>query len=187
MSIVLLSALLGGCYSESDYGGDGQLVDRGWSAANDRYVLDLGPVGGNEATYHLKKLPAMEMTVGFVLVGKGGDCLADSKPINPMVETYLLSEAGEEVISEAALLREWVWSESTLCDGAFLYRAGESVEKAVGDGTTTFERVQIKASEGWGTYFTPMRNASYRLRVKVFPAPTGSYSLRVVAKSGGWK
>lgn len=42
--IGVVSLMLTGCYSESDYSGDGQLIDYGRYVAKDRYVLNLGNV-----------------------------------------------------------------------------------------------------------------------------------------------
>ena len=176
-----------GIFLNSSYGGDGKLTDNGFFAATDRYVLDLGPIVEIDSEFIINDLPSEEFTIGLSMPGNSKKCLPKEKQFNPIVKLSLETSDNVEVISEQAMLADWVWSEKGLCQGAFIYRRGKSKERKLSSGGFTYERINIKSSKGWGTYFVPKNEESYRLKLSLSETPGNEFNLSLIAKGGGWK
>jgi len=176
-----------GIFINSSYGGDGKLTDNGLFAATDRYVLDLGPINDTDSEFIISDLPSVEFTIGLSMPGNSKKCLPEEKQFNPIVKLSLETSDNVEVITEQAMLTDWIWSEKGLCQGAFIYRRGESKERKLSSGGFTYERVNFKSSNGWGTYFIPKNGKSYRLKLSLSEAPSNEFNLSLIAKTGGWK
>ena len=186
--------LVGGC-EQSRYQGDGTLSDAGPFAANDRYVLDLGPFDmsrPNQKSYEMSGLPETEFTVGIDVtsVGPRQTPIYDEKPLSVSVTLRLTNERGETVISQTKRLNTWTWSGAIgRSEKSFVYLRGEAREIALGGGTTTYKNIGVAADGGWGTYFTPRSNGRYRLYVATLTTEpnASSFNARILAESGGWK
>lgn len=173
--------------SAARYRGDGTLVDHGPGDAGHRYALDLGPIEVGESRFALAGLPPAEFTLGFEITGPVGECLHETRPIDPRVSLRMENESGEAVIAEDAPLRDWVWSGSVLCDRAFVYRVGQTEQILLATGASSSHRVGAGPAGGWGTRFTPRRSDTYRLAVRVSPSSLEPYRLRLKAETAGWK
>ena len=176
-----------GAFLNSSYGGDGKLTDNGLFAANDRYELDLGPINDAESEFIISDLPSVEFTIGLSMQGNSLKCLPEKKQFNPTVTLRLETSDNVEVISEQAKLIDWAWSEKGLCKGAFIYLRGKSKEIKLSSGGFNYERINIKSSSGWGTYFVPKKWKSYRLKLSLSETPGHKFNIRLIAKAGGWK
>ena len=115
-SVLGLSLALTACgYSGSSYRGDGTLVDRGWFAGSDRYVLGLGVADltkPGKRLYTMANLPPERLAVGFqILPPSSSERLGQDRqlPFNPVVRLQMTSPSGV-LISEARPVNEWVLS-----------------------------------------------------------------------------
>ncbi len=189
LSIVSLTA----CYSVASYRGDGRLYDAGWYAVYGRFLLDLGRVETPEeiVRYRLVGLPATELTLGLQIESLSTkEARTEAERLAVTAELRLIDERGEVVIDELAPLAEWVWTGgmsapdvSYLSDSSFAYRAGRTREVPTKRGGVRSEKVNEKASSGWGTFFHPRTREEYSLEVRL---PGGRefcerYEVRVVA------
>lgn len=170
-SIALFAGtLLVGCYGESDYSGDGRLVDHGLLSATDRYVLELGslPLTTQGAkTYRIESLPSRRFVIGIELrksLNSGG--VLEDRPVDAVLAVELKNSKGETLVRRKGKLREWTWSVHSPGDYAFIYGEGKE-----------------------NTFFIPTNAERYELKVEIgVPDPNAShYSPKLVAKSGGWK
>ena len=126
--IGLMVLAIQGC-SCDPYSGDGTFTDRGGSAANNRYVLNLGRISLTEVAKHrfdFHGLPNERFIVGFDVRGEPirDQPIGKTKPIDAIVEMTLMTDDGKLVIEENEHLRDWIWSYGEP-DVAFIYRAGE--------------------------------------------------------------
>lgn len=162
--------LLGSCFAEWRYDGDGQLVDNGMWAATDRYVLDLGALdltsGGAPRRMRMSHLPETEFFAGIQITP-----LTDLESLpedlgSAVVSMRLANTKGDTVMSVSKPLREWRKSSSRVETDAFLY-----------------VRDDLSSS------FTPMNGNTYWITVSVVPDQSGPARLqaRLILKSGGWK
>jgi hypothetical protein len=184
-------ALLG-C-SAGHYTGDGRLSDKGWAAAHDRYVLDLGEIDLNARSRIVKKLAGLPPGVTFAIGLSVGETAPNSTaPMTPklsaVVRLTVISGDGTLIIAEEAPLNEWVTSQAVGSSEAFLYRRGRSVDVPLPDGAATHSPVDVRPDGGWGSYFTTASGAEYSLTLEVMsgeapPVP----QTRLVAKGGSWK
>ena len=153
------------------YLGDGRVTDLGW--CNPVYKIDLGPVDLTHLgtyTYRLVGLPDKELTVGFEII-EAKPNTSDARPSNPSVVCLELKTSDDRtVVSEYGPLNAWVWSYSQNDPVSFLYRYGEERHIPLKDGSIHTEKVGVKADGGWGTYFSPMRMATYTLTLNIVEA-----------------
>lgn len=171
----VLSMALVGCDGAASYRGDGKLTDTGFTAAHQRYVLDLGTVDlGKQARheYRLAGLPREEFTVGIRTASTqtpDGRRLFDVKPFNAKVKLELTSDKSGKVFAIADDLRAWTWNEAR-DTYVFLYGRGDERQPS-------------------STDFTPKSGDSYRLVLEVVtPDPaTAQYNFSLLAVGGGWK
>jgi hypothetical protein len=66
---------------------------------------------------------------------------------------------------------------------------GEQREIPIGAGTVRLERANIKADEGWGTYFVPRQDGRYTIDLNIHGQDPAAKidNVRLVAYGGGWK
>jgi hypothetical protein len=158
---IALIALMGGIAACASYSGDGTFSDRGIGALYERYSLDLGPVQLGvpwRREYAMSNLPNGEFTVGLRLSPSD----ADKAVAQAVVRLLLTNEKGEVVFQVNRPLSNWVRGGS-LSDGApFLYIRGVNNEIPIAGGGVRLEPI-AGPDGGWGTYFSPRPNGSYRL------------------------
>jgi hypothetical protein len=172
---IVLLLTIAGCDGSASYRGDGNLVDRGFSTAHERYVLDLGAVDlGARARreYKLSGLPGEEFTLGLRTQSTrtpDGKSLFDAKPLKARVKLELTSERTGKVVAIEDDLRSWTWNEARDLY-VFLYGRGDKHQPS-------------------STSFTPKSWESYRLSLEVLtPDPSASqYGFSLMAVGGGWK
>jgi hypothetical protein len=188
-TVALLALLLAflpvaACDRSHGYRGDGTFTDFGPTAAHERYVLDLGPIDlsrPNRQSFKMIGLPPAEFTMGLREVNVSAGCDVTALA-SISVRLDLQVEDGAVVIAEQAPLSEWVSSPD------LLYRRGQDRREAVGGGAVRFVPIGIRASGGWGTYFTPMSSGTYLARFTVLDARGASgCESRLVLLGGGWK
>jgi hypothetical protein len=139
----------------------------------------------------LSSLPEVELTLGFdIRASSPENAILDSKPISAPAHLLVENERGEIVIDQRAPLNQWVWSGAiSRKSESFVYARGDEREIPIGPGTYRRERANVKADEGWGTYFTPRRDGRYTVNLKIQARdPKGQLDdFRLVAYGGGWK
>ena len=172
------------------YRGDGRLLDRGWSAAHNRYTVDLGAVdlaSCGRRTFVMALMPVTEFTVGLELTTSDGTAVDVGKLTTPL-HLRLSNEKNELVFEIRAALSDWVLSRvRDQHHRGFLYLRGPEAHVPSSADTFRIERRNVQADGGWGTYFTPRRDGSYVLVIDC-EAPIASIaSARLVAHGGGWK
>jgi hypothetical protein len=168
-ALIFAAIFLGSCSAERQYAGDGQLIDHGPGAANERYVLDLGAVdlaSAQRMQLQMRGLPETEFVAGLQVEAVD--------PVAPLPEGFgaaivsmrLADADGATVISVSKPLREWTRSEAVDRPEYFFYVRDDSP-----------------------TRFTPVTGKSYSLTVTVSPAPVAETPVRarILLKSGGWK
>ena len=172
------------------YDGDGKFVDAGFTAASKRYALDLGKIDLSQPkayAYKLSGLPVEEFTIGLKVISpfQVEKHIMETKPINPLIKLILFDLRGEIVIYKEKYLSQWVWS-GTAGDKrqSFVYLRGEYVKNS-----DPILRDGVLSDGGWGTYFTPQMNSSYRLMMEVVECDASSkpYAVSLIATGGGWK
>ncbi len=171
MTILCVTVMmLIGCYSVSDYSGDGQLIDNGRDAATDRYVLKLGMIDlGKQGTktYRIMNLPKTNFVVGFEIGFPSQEySFLDPKMINPTILLKLSDPDGKVIFSKRSSLDSWAWSIPSNESKVFIYGRGEP-----------------------GTYFNPTPQIEYALTLTVVQSLLNKieYSAQLLVKSGGWK
>ena len=185
---LLLAALaaLTGC-THTGYSGDGQFTDNGLLVYSKRYVIDLGSVDlAKQGTYEYKLsgMPNATFNVS-IRIFEGTRNSWGVRPEYPAtVRMQMRNAAGESVIDEAGSLNSWVRSYGVLDDISDLYRMGEGRDIPLPGGGTKGERLGLKASGGWGTYFDSNCDETYTLRLEVLPSEHWTRPARVVAV--GW-
>ena len=175
--------------------GDGILTDLGPAESNYQFVIDLGYVDllrSNHISYTLRDLPEVEFALGFMVYSfsDSHEAIYDQKPLYATLGIHLVDAEGRAVIEEHAPASSWIWSGSSGdLLSSFIYRRGRHVEEPLGGGGVSLKRVGIKASEGWGTYFTPLPSESYVLTVDIQdPTTTPRHvTAELKALGGGWK
>jgi hypothetical protein len=173
------------------YQGDGKLRDSGPLASHDRYVLDLGPIDldrTGEYTYTMSNLPADHFTIGLEIVEAAPNSSIGNRPPHPGRIRLLLETSNHEiVVSEDSALNSWIWSYMERDLKSFLYRAGEEHWITNKDGTTSPVPDGVRTDGGWGTYFSPRPDITYRLTLEVLEAQPQPQPTRLLVKGGGWK
>jgi len=187
-------AIYGWRYPKQWKAGDGMAKDAGPSFASNRYTVDLADLRKPEVTnlrLQLTSLPEVELTLGFdIHASSPGEAIWDSRPISALAHLLVENERGDVVIDQRAPLSQWVWSGAVdRKSESFVYARGQEREVPVGPGTVRLERANVKADNGWGTYFTPRRDGQYTVNLKIQgrdPKMTLD-NFRLVAYGGGWK
>jgi hypothetical protein len=157
-------------YDVKTYQGDGQMVDKGKSAAADRFILNLGEIDfSKKKTYSftLGNLPEVSLGAAFEI--------RDLPPLHPgddtvkkdfnraSVHLLLKTVEGETIFEETAPLSEWTWGGT------------------VGDTERIIWTPQTK--------FTGKPRQQYVLTLKISPL-SGSKDIKpasVRISGGGWK
>ena len=153
-------------YPDLNYTGDGNFKDYGRKAGILRFVLDLGEVDlKKDATqvHQLKGLPEVEF-VCYLRVDHPLPTLGKPKNFGAgdlVVEMTLEDENGEEVFSEKAPLKNWVWSGSVGAPQSDLYTRK--------------------------TIFTPEKGKSYRISLKISEGNLQAPKAKFLLMGGGWK
>lgn len=166
----LVCVFLISCGAESQYSGDGVLVDYGPSAATDRYVVTLGEVDIGQSSvdsYSLSNLPEANFVIGLVIdTGQNDQKPQDAAILDAVVNFELKDQQGKVLVSREAPLAQWAWT--IYADGRPVFVYGRSE---------------------YATYFDATPDTQYMLIVSVTPAPDLTIQLpaSVIAKSGGWK
>jgi hypothetical protein len=178
-----VSLLLAACDGDH-YSGDGTLTDAGLGAAHNRYVVDLGPVSLsslNSHSFRLTGLPATEFTIGLRPINVLAGC--DASGLNSTkIRLDVRTGDGQVVISEEEPLSAWVTSSD------LVYRRGTEREEPKAGGAVKSVQTGVRASGGWGTYFTPRTSATYLATFEVLDAHgTSDCESRLVLLGGGWK
>lgn len=183
--LVLSSA---GCYSVSSYKGDGTLSDADYLA---KYKLTLGDVDlatASEQSFVLSRLPRETFTLGLEIrrLQSRPEQVREGKPLHSMVHIRIVSERNEVVVDEQAKLSEWVWSGAlSEPDRSFVYRRGKTQETPIGGGSVRVDEVEKRADGGWGSYFVPRRDGTYRMEFSFSAAENAEdYSVRIVGYGG---
>jgi len=188
--LALVLFWLPGCYSISNYNGDGVLTRT--KSGSSIYKLNLGSVqlsSEQRASYRLAALPHQEFTVGLEVEGHspGPSSIFDTKPLTAEVSIRLVNERHEVVIDETDSLKNWVWSGALgIPNRSFIYRRGETRDIPDDTGAVRIELVDKRPDEGWGTYFVPRRDAVYELQFTVITkdAAASRFEIEVVAYGG---
>jgi hypothetical protein len=172
------------CDRSPSYHGDGTLTDMGPSAAHERYVVDLGAVdlsGPNRRSFKMVGLPRVEFTMGLRQVNVAAGC--DAAALDSVrVRLDVSSQDSAIVVAEEGPLSTWVKSSS------LVYRRGAERQEPEAGGAVKYVPTGVRASGGWGTYFTPRTSAAYLATFAVLDAhgARGCES-RLVGIGGGWK
>jgi hypothetical protein len=159
--------LLVACQKSVDYAGDGRLIDHGPAAAENRYVIEAGPVDLSRkgtANFKMTGIPRDYFVIGLQLRGHPARAADGSVQTPANVSIELIREDFGMVALIAGPLRDWTWS-SLETGSAFVY--------------------QRQASR---SYFDAFPEAHYRLSVTVnIPDPDIAGGSLLVLKTGGWK
>ena len=169
LALLAFLIVLSAC-SHTGYNGDGQFTDNGVMAYSRRYVIDLGPVDlSKPGTYHytLSGLPRAEFVVGLHVVEETKNTWNETRDYQAVVRMHLQNEQNQTAILEEAPLNSWVRTYGVLDNTSRLYRRGEGRDIPLPGGGTRGERVDVKASGGWGTYFYSNEDEKYTLTVEV--------------------
>jgi hypothetical protein len=200
-AVGLAGVLAGGCmvvseifYPRTRDVGAGRLTDSGPDTAVDRYIVDLGPVNlsaPGSMTYIVTDLPRERLTVGLQITAADTSIVVKKAgPLDTIVVLKMLNEGGDVIIEERGILRTWGWSYwSDSPHQAFVYRGGRSEEIPIKGGLHTYRRLDVKADDGWGSYFSPRRRGRYTVTLEIEPGsePTVPIEARLQMRGGGWK
>ena len=173
------------------YQGDGKLRDSGPLAAHNRYVLDLGPVDlgrTGKYTYTMTNLPADSFAIGLEVVeAEPNRSTGNRPPHSGRVRLLLETSNNEIVVNEDTDLKSWIWSFGRGDLESFLYRAGKEHWITNKDGTMSTVHDEVRTDEGWGSFFSPRSDITYRLTLEVLEAQALPRPTRLLVKGGGWK
>jgi hypothetical protein len=167
-ALAFAAILIGSCSAERRYAGDGQLVDNGPGAANERYLLDLGTLdltNARQVQRRMQNLPATDFVAGIEVAPAEHSALSDGFGA-AVISMRLVDAQGTSLISVSRPLREWTRSARADRPECFFY-----------------------VREGSPTRFTPIKGHSYSLIMTVSPSPAAEEPVRarILLKSGGWK
>lgn len=183
--LIVGATTLSACYQASSYSGDGRLFDNGWQLKGGRYALDLGPINVGRAgtySYKLGRLPDAEFVIGVEIVEATPN--RDERPNHKaQVRLDLKEVAGRTVVTESGSLEDWIWSYGLDDTKSFLFRRGEGKDIPLATGGTQGQRVGVKASGGWGSYFTAEESASYELTFQVLASSMPQRPARLILRS----
>jgi len=185
-SVVVNSGCAGWAYQ-----GDGKLRDSGPLASRHRYVLDLGPIDlgrTGKYTYTMSNMPAVDFAIGLEIVEVEPNRFTGNQPVHSGSIRLLLETSNHEiVISEDGPLKSWRRSFVRDNFESFLYRKGEEHWITNKDGTTSPVADGVRTDEGWGSFFLPRSNITYRLTLEVLEAQALPRPTRLLVQGGGWK
>lgn len=180
-AILLSAASLVSCFRYAGYKGDGHFTDNGWLNYSNRYTVDLGAVDlatPGSKIYTLRGLPRAEFCIGLTV---------NVEPESNVIARVVLTAAnGEVIVSEEGPLRSWVASTAVGSNKWFLYRRGERRDIPLPNGDTRGERLNVRRSGGWGTYFNSERRAVYSLTIQVLPNSNAPRDLSAHLRLSGW-
>lgn len=187
----ILVLLLIGCYSPSDYAGDGVITE---TYDHGRiYKISLGSVdltSQSTSIFELAGLPSEEFDVGFNLRPHSGSFARkdDVLPINAVVRVRLVNERDEVVIDESQSLERWDrGGPDSEPERIFLFLRGNTVDVPNDSGSVRRQLV-VKADEGWGTSFEARRDGRYRLELTIMETDANAKDIRIeLAVYGGWR
>lgn len=182
-AVILLSIALSGCFRYSGYKGDGNFRDNGWRNYSGRYELNLGSIdlaSPRSRTYTIEKLPRGEFTVGIV----APDVAAEPQN-NVILRIVLTDRFGQIIISEEGSLASWTAQRGFNDTGGYFYRRGESQDFPLPKGGTRSERLNVKTSGGWGTYFYSEKHTAYSLTVEIVRS-NAPQNLTAHVRLSGW-
>ena len=156
-----------GCGNNSGYKGDGQLIDNGALSANERYKLNLGSIdlGRNgKYKYSIAGLPKDEFVFGMEIQSQ--QIIDKPLDIKASVALSIIDSQGQIVVSENALIIDWVWSIPVQSKTSFVYRR-----------------------EGKGSYLSPKPGEAYSIELTVSEADSSgsSYKSNFLGITSGWK
>jgi hypothetical protein len=129
----------------------------------------------------MRGLPQAEFTVGLRQVNVSAGC--DRAALGSVrVRLDMRTDDGAVVVAEEAPLNAWVSSPD------LVYRRGAEREDPKAGGAFELVRTGVRASRGWGTYFTPERAATYLAQFEVLDAHgVAGCESRLMLLGGGWK
>jgi hypothetical protein len=187
--VSLLPLLLAGCYSVSDYKGDGTLVDHGHRFVTNKYTLTLGHIDltrAQELHFRMSGLPRREFVVGVKL--DPVECSLASSEIRITIDVRVAR--GPVVIHEDHALRELVWTrnEHDRCNPLFGYVRGAATELPDRIGNVRMQPIIAGADGGQGSYFHSRESASYDVTIGIQPdaqAPSGSHHAKIIVDDNG--
>lgn len=190
----IYDVLYGWRYPKQWQAGDGVAKDAGPLYAANRYTVELADLRKPEVAslkLQLTSLPEAELTLGFDLrASSPGDAILDTKPVSALAHLRVENERGDVVIDQRAPLDQWVWSGAiSRKSESFVYARGDEREVPIGPDTVRLERANVKADNGWGTYFTPRRDGRYVVKLEIHGRDQNvkMQDFRLVAYGGGWK
>ena len=175
---------LSACYRASSYSGDGRLVDNGWQLKGGRYALDLGPIDISRTgkySYTLKRLPDAEFVIGIEVEEAAPN--RDQRPNHKAQVRLDLKGGGGSIVAEGGSLDNWTWSYGLGDTKSFLYRRGEGKDVPLPNGGTKGQRVGVKPSGGWGSYFTADESVNYELTFQLLASEMPQRPARLVLRS----
>jgi hypothetical protein len=167
---IILIAIISSCSCVNQYSGDGQLIDKGPFSATDRYILNLGEIELKNPSlklYRLENLPAANFVVGMeIRVSPENRSVIENKSIKPLILIELLGPQKEIIFRDQSSLDTWVWSVRAVDNTVFIYKLNNS-----------------------STFFTAIAKEKYNLKVSIVQPDANKidYTVRLLAKSGGWK
>lgn len=185
LALLAVLVVLPAC-SHTGYNGDGQFTDNGVMTYWRRYVIDLGPVDLSRPstyTYTLSGLPRAEFLVAIRVLEETQNKWNETRDYPAVVRMQLKNERKQTAISEEGPLNSWVRTYGVLDNISELYRRGEERDIPLPGGGAKIERVGVKASGGWGTYFYSDVGEKYELTVEVLASSMKRPARVVVA---GW-
>ena len=113
-----------------------------------------------------------------------------SKPISAIAHLKITNENGKDVIDYSGPLNKWVWSGAVIDpSSSFVYARGETRDISVGDGDFRIELLNVKADDGWGSYFKPRAEGRYTIKLNIgeLDSIESIEHFKFVAHGGGWK
>ena len=172
-SLVFVSFLVGcaaaACSGTTGYEGDGRFIDRGSSAAIDRYILDLGPVDltrTSTSKFQVANLPGEEFVAGLQLTPAAGVESLEKASVTATVSLRIVDQQGKVIVNVSGPLRDWTWSTARNTSAVFAYGGYGAMASFMparrGTYTVTFTILQPDQSERHG-------------------------DARLLLKGGGWK
>lgn len=146
-------------------------------ASYEQHVLRLGSVEKAQHHYHFSGLPPERFVIGMEIKTTQADHdLCSDFPLNNRVTMLLRTAEGDIVIDESLPLRDWARStDGKHCKNeTFVYLEGAWRKIDLGDAELGYRPVDMKAHEGWGSYFSPLAEAKYELKLTLHePLPPG--------------
>jgi hypothetical protein len=167
LALVLPLVMVVACAQHDSYAGDGRLIDNGITAAETRYVAEVGRVDlahSGTAKFEFSGLPRTYFVVGLQMPARAALGADGRLRTGADVSFEIVRVDYGMVAVVTAPLREWTLSNRPHGDAAFAY---------------------LRRSQ---SYFDAFPEAHYRLTVTVnVPDPSLPPDSWVVLESAGWK